>query len=201
MNPFNSISESEAIRRRILDAAEARFRVYGCRKTTMAEIAEDADMSAANLYRYFEDKQDITAACAQRCMRQRLELLREVIRKPGLSAGERLESFVLTMLRYTHEQTHQQKKINELVEIVTSERPELVHEKNKAEQALIAEILAQGNTSSEFDVPDVIGTARTVHAALVLFGVPIFMPLYSLGEFEKAAKDVVHLILRGLARR
>jgi len=201
MNPFNPISESEVIRRRILDAAEARFRVYGCRKTTMAEIAEDADMSAANLYRYFEDKQDITAACAQRCIRQRLELLREVIRKPGLSAGERLASFVLTMLRHTHEQTHQQKKINELVEIVTSERPELVHEKNKAEQALIAEILAQGNTSSEFDVPDVIGTARTVHAALVLFGVPIFMPLYSLGEFEKAAKDVVHLILWRLARR
>ena len=103
MNPLNPISESEAIRRQILDAAEARFRVYGYRKTTMAEIAEDADMSAANLYRYFEDKQDIAATCAQRCTSQRLELLREVIRKPGLSASERLESFVLTMLRYTHE--------------------------------------------------------------------------------------------------
>jgi AcrR family transcriptional regulator len=201
MNPFNPISENEAIRRRILDAAEARFRVYGCRKTTMAEIAEDADMSAANLYRYFEDKQDIAAACAQRYTSQRLELLREVVRKPGLSASEQLESFVLTMLRYTHEQTHQQKRINELVEIVTSERPGFVHEKNKAEQALIAEILAQGNTSSEFDVQDVIGSARIVHAALMLFEVPIFMPLYSLDELEKAAKDVVRLILRGLGRR
>jgi Bacterial regulatory proteins, tetR family. len=49
MNPLNPASESEEIRRRILDAAEARFRVYGYRKTTMAEIAEDTDMSAAIL--------------------------------------------------------------------------------------------------------------------------------------------------------
>ena len=167
MNPLNPISESEAIRRQILEAAEARFRIYGCRKTTMAEIAEDAGMSAANLYRYFEDKQDIAAACAKRCMGERMELLRGVIRQPGQSASERLENFVLTMLRYTHELAHNQKKINELVEMVASERPQTVHEKNRAEQALIAEILAQGNTSSEFDVQDVIGTAWTVHATLL----------------------------------
>ena len=50
----------------------------------MAEIAEDVDMSAANLYRYFEDKQDIAAACAGRCMGGRAELLREVVKRPGL---------------------------------------------------------------------------------------------------------------------
>jgi hypothetical protein len=65
-----------------------------------------------------------------------------------------------------------------LVEIAASERPETVHEKNQAEQALIAEILAHGNRSGEFDVQDVIGTAQTVHATLLLFIVPIFMPLY-----------------------
>ena len=152
MTPVNPIPEGEDVRRRILDAAEARFRVFGYRKTTMAEIAEDVDMSAANLYRYFEDKQDIAAACAGRCMGGRAELLREVVKRPGLAAGGRLESFVLAMLRYTHDLAHNQKKINELVEIVASERPETVREKNRAEQALIAEILAQGNANGEFEV-------------------------------------------------
>ncbi len=201
MNAPNPVSESEQVRGQILEAAEGRFRIYGYRKTTMAEIAEDASMSAANLYRYFEDKQDIAAACAKRCMGERQERLREVTRQRGLSAAERLESFVLTMLRYTHEMAHEQKKINELVEIVTTERPEFVYEKNEAEQALLAEILAQGNNSGEFEVPDVIATARTVHAATVLFNVPIFMGLYPLEKFEQAARNVVGLIIRGLAKR
>ncbi len=195
------LSEGAEVRKQILDAAEARFRVYGYRKTTMAEIAEDVDMSAANLYRYFEDKQDLAAACAGRCMGGRAELLREVVKRPGLPAAERLECFVLTMLRYTHDLAHNQKKINELVEIVASERPDTVREKNRAEQALIAEILAQGNASREFDVLDVIVTAKSVHSALVLFFVPIFMPLYALGELENTARGVVALLVRGLARR
>lgn len=201
MNPPNPIPEGEEVRRQILEAAEARFRVYGYRKTTMGEIAEDVRMSAANLYRYFEDKQDIAAACARRCMEDRLERLREVIRERGLSASERIEHFVLTMLRYTHEMAHAQKKIDELVEIVTSERPAFVHEKNKAEQALIAEILAQGNSSGEFEVTDVIATARTVHASTILFNVPTFMGLYPLQEFEQTATNVVALMIRGLAKR
>lgn len=201
MTAINPIPEGVEIRKRILDAAESRFRVYGYRKTTMAEIAEDVDMSAANLYRYFEDKQDIAAACAGRCMGGRAELLREVVKRPGLGAAERLDAFVLAMLRYTHDLAHNQKKINELVEIVASERPETVREKNRAEQALIAEILAQGNASGEFEVPDVISTAKSVHSAMVLFFVPIFMPLYELAELEQAARGVVGLLVRGLARR
>lgn len=198
---LNPMPESEEVRRQILDAAEARFRVYGYRKTTMAEIAEDKGMSAANLYRYFEDKQDIAAACAKRCLGERTERLRNVVRQPGQSAGERLEALVLTMLRYTYEMAHEQKRINELVETVMAERPEIVYEKNKAEQALIAEILAQGNSTGEFDVPDVIATARTINVALNLFNVPIFMGLFPLPEFEQIAKHVVALLIRGLARR
>lgn len=201
MKPMNPIPDSEGIRLQIQDAAEARFRIYGYRKTTMAEIAEDVDMSAANLYRYFEDKQDIAAACAGRCVGERLQRLRAVIREPGLSASERLQSFVVTMLRYTHEQAHENKKINELVEIVADERPQFVYDKNKAEQALLAEILAQGNSSGEFDVSDVITSARAVHNATALFNVPIFMGLYPLLEFEQGAKQVVDLLLRGLTRR
>ncbi len=88
-----------------------------------------------------------------------------------------------------------------MVEIVARERPETVREKNRAEQALIAEILAQGNANGELDVADVIATAKSVHSALALFFVPIFMPLYELEELEKAARGVVTLLVRGLARR
>jgi AcrR family transcriptional regulator len=201
MVPAQPLTVAQDVRRQILEAAEQRFRVYGYRKTTMAEIAEDTRMSAANLYRYFESKEDIAASCAQHCMGERLELLRQEIRSPGAQAGERLERFVLTMLRYTYEQTHNQRQINELIEGIVVERPAILHAKNEAERALIAEILAQGNSSEEFDVPDIIATAQLVHASLALFSVPVFMPLYPLEELERRARGVVSLLVRGLARR
>jgi AcrR family transcriptional regulator len=201
MVPVQPLTDAREVRRQILEAAEQRFRTYGYRKTTMAEIAEDTRMSAANLYRYFDSKEDIAASCAQRCMGEGLKLLREVIRAPGLQASERLERFVLTMLHYTYEQAHNQRKINELVEGIAVERPAIVHQKNEAERALIAEILAQGNSSGEFDVPDIIATAHIVQVSLALFSVPVFMPLYPLEELERGARGVVSLLVRGLARR
>jgi AcrR family transcriptional regulator len=167
----------------------------------MAEIAEDVGMSAANLYRYFENKQDLAAACASRCIGDQVDLLRDVVRRPGLGASERLERFVLETLRYTFEHTQNRDKVDELVEIVARDRTDIVHQKNRAMCALLAEILAMGNESGEFEVRDVIQTAGAVYTATVAFGVPIFMTLYSLQEFEDKARNVVRLLIRGLEKR
>ena len=50
---------TEAIKHDILDKAFLRFGRFGFGKTTMAEIAKDCDMSAGNLYRYFDNKKEI----------------------------------------------------------------------------------------------------------------------------------------------
>jgi AcrR family transcriptional regulator len=195
------VETTEDTRRNILQAAEGRFRQYGYTKTTMAEIAEDVKMSTANLYRYFENKQDMAAACASRCMGERIETLREVVRRPGLGAAERLEAYLVATLHYTHQQSCDQPNVDQLVEIVARERKQIVHEKVEAECALIAEILVQGNESDEFSVQNVIATAEAVHAAMVLFDVPIFMKLYPLEQFERVARAVARLLVRGLAKR
>lgn len=54
----------ESIKTQILDAAMNRFARFGFGKTTMAEIAKECDMSAGNLYRYYENKAEIAAGCA-----------------------------------------------------------------------------------------------------------------------------------------
>jgi len=189
------------IRLCILDAAEARFRTYGLTKTTMVEIARDTGMSAANLYRYFKNKQDIAAACAQRCIGNQVDLLREVVRSPGLNAADKLERCVLEMLRYTWETAHDQPRINELVNHVILEHSSIVHDKTQESCSLLAEVLAQGNESGEFEVADVVKTAGTVYAALKMFHVPIFMSLYQHDELKRQAQDVVALLLSGLRGR
>ena len=60
-----NISPTETISDTILAAAMRRFEQFGYSKTTMAEIAADCDMSAANIYRYFENKLEIgSRACS-----------------------------------------------------------------------------------------------------------------------------------------
>lgn len=58
-----AIQPAEEVQKEILIAAESRFRTFGYNKTTMAEIAQDCKMSTSNLYRFFENKQDIGEGC------------------------------------------------------------------------------------------------------------------------------------------
>ena len=188
-------------REQILNAANSRFQQYGYGKTTMAEIAGDLSMSAANLYRYFHNKQDIGAGLALRCFAEKEELLRDVLRRPGLTATQRLQEFILTLVRYIHGQCSNRPRIHELVEAVASHRADIVARKHQGERALIAEILAEGNRSGEFAIQDVVTTAETVLATLALFSVPLFMQAYPLQAFEDKAVKVAALLVGGLARR
>ena len=49
-----------------LSEAERLFRVYGYSKTTVADIADAARMSPANVYRFFASKSDINNAICER---------------------------------------------------------------------------------------------------------------------------------------
>ncbi|MDH5527061.1 MAG: TetR/AcrR family transcriptional regulator [Nitrospirota bacterium] len=197
-------TEEADIRARILEAAEARFRVYGFNKTTMAEVASDCRMSAANLYRYFDSKQAIGAAIAERCIGEQASRLRQLIRDNGPTAGEKIERFVIEVLHYTYEQLAGQPKMAELVEHICAERKDLVRE-GKLHQmvSLVAEIIAEGNRSGEFAVDDVIGAAHGVVMATVPFHSPfiIMSGVFEKAELEVSARQVAGLLVQGLAAR
>jgi AcrR family transcriptional regulator len=197
----NELKVIEDLRTQILDAATKRFEQYGYGKTTMAEIAQDSGMSAANLYRYFKNKQDIAAACSNRCMCEHHDLMRELVRQDFPSTAEKLRAYVVEGLKATHQMYVDQPKINELVEFIASERQDIVHDKMKAQHALIAEILVQGNQTGEFDITDIVTSARAVQNVLIKFNVPLFMALHPIDEFITMANEVVDLILQGLHKR
>ncbi len=166
----------------------------------MAEIAVDVEMSAANLYRYFHNKLDIGEACCNRCMQVRIDRLRQVTRSGESGAAQRLEKFFLENLYVTHEMVSERPHINEMVELITLRKPELVKAKVRDIISLLAEILAHGNERGEFEVDDVVDTATTVHASMILFEVPIFVGLYPFDEYAARARALAQLLIRGLAR-
>ncbi len=193
--------ESEQIRGQILDAADLRLRTYGYGKTTMMEIASDVSMSAANLYRYFDNKLDIGAALAQRCFNERHAILREVVEREGISASEKLEAFVITNLHYTHTQYSEAPKINELVDIIVTEHCEIIQSRIENDLKLIITILESGIQNDEFSIENILNTAQAVQHAIIKFNVPLFMSMYPLNEFEQHAKNLVQLLVRGLGAR
>ncbi|HHM06266.1 MAG TPA: TetR/AcrR family transcriptional regulator [Gammaproteobacteria bacterium] len=191
----------EDTRARILTAAEQRFRQWGYTKTTMADIAGDCHMSAANLYRYFQNKQDIAAAFACQCLNEEETLLKSIVADNTLSAGERLQSFVLETLHHTYRKHEENPRINELVETVCQKRQDIVEHHVNTKLRLLGELLVRGMESGEFDSLDAESTAEAILSAITLFDVPFFMHLYPLSQFERKAQGVVELILRAVKKR
>ena len=201
MSIMDAIIETpEQIRARILEAAQRRFEQFGFNKTTMAEVAQDCKMSAANLYRYFENKQDIGAQLACRCLGEEEAILREVVSRREQSAAARLRAFVLEMLHRTYQTWSERPRIDEMVEAICKERTDVIEQHRAAKRRLLVALLAEGNASGEFDVPDPAKAADGILTATVMFDVPLFMHMSPLADFEQHAQNLSELVLRGLLK-
>ena len=186
------------VREQILAAAFDRFVRFGYNKTTMAEIAGDCDMSAANIYRYFDNKLDIGAHLANQCLAQLVTLQSEIVARKQTAASERLRELVFATLRYTHDQWLETPLVNELVTALCGDRMDIVDTYKQAERSVIIELLEDGNTSGEFRVTDPQDTAAALQTAMTLFSMPLLMPAYPREVFEEKAEALVRLLLTGL---
>ena len=191
----------ETIREQILDSASERFQQFGYGKTTMAEIASDCEMSASNLYRFFENKQDIGAALAAGCLMTRAEHLGMVVAQSDRGAAERLEEYIQIMLHHTHQQCSTAPRMVELVDHICEHRPDLVMDHQQDMTSLMSELLQQGVASGEFEIVDIEAVAKAILTATVVFEVPHFMSLHTLKEFETLASNLSHLLVCGLQKR
>lgn len=186
------------VRQRILAAAKRRFFHYGYGKTTMAELAQDCNMSAGNLYRFFPSKLDIAEAIATDSEDKGLEAFAELVRRPGLSARERLREFLFLELRSTFAMLEMHPKVLEMAAIITHERPEFANRRLAIMRGLISEILAEGNAAGEFAVEDVTFTAEMIQSATMKFHYPQLWTRLTLDKLERELAGVFEMLMRGL---
>jgi AcrR family transcriptional regulator len=91
-----------AVRQATLDTAAALVAEHGLRSVTMSEIAEEAGIGRATLYKYFSDVEAILVAWHERQVTGHLEHLAEVRDQAG-DAGERLEAVLEAYALISHE--------------------------------------------------------------------------------------------------
>lgn len=194
----SATQSSEDIRQAILQAATERFTQFGYNKTTMAEIARDCNMSAGNLYRYFDNKLDIGANLACGCINTKLATLNHIIQQAERPAAERLRDFVLATLEYTYEQWHSNPRMNEMVNAICGSRLDIVEQFKLEEHQLLVQLLQDGIIRGEFSIADINDSAMAIATAIMAFNVPLLMPLCTLEAFREKAECVVKLMLTGL---
>lgn len=191
-------SESvEPIRETIIDAAEARLAEYGYTKTTLNEIATEAAMSAANLYRFFENKLDIAASVARRLLSRREAALQAAV-KGEESAVAQLQAYILTALRFDRELQEDAPHLARMLEKLLEERKELAALHRKARQELLASLIQAGMDSGELAPGDATQIAQTLRAAFILFETPMINRQYPQAEIERLALQVITVLLQGL---
>lgn len=192
-----SVEPADAIRAAIIDAAAARFTEYGYTKTTLNEIATEAGMSAANLYRFFENKLDIAASVARRLLAQREAALQAAVAGEP-SAVAQLQAYILSALRFNRDLQDGAPHLARMLEKLLEERKELAVLHRKARQELLARLIQAGMDSGELAPGDAQQIAQTLRAAFILFETPMLHRQYPQAEIERLALQVVTVLLQGL---
>ena len=190
-------------RETILEAARVRFGYYGFNKTTMAEIAKDCHMSAANIYRHFNGKNDIIAVLATNLLKHQEARLAEIVAFKSSGSAEKLRKFFIESIVITRQYATEQPKMKEMVDFICQERFDLVQSHKKNKQEFIETILREGASSGEFVIADtdMVSTAEAVLDSTVIFHTPLVMDMYSTEDLKSSCDRILKLILAAITLR
>lgn len=155
-------------RERIVSAARARFRHYGIQKTTMQEIAGDADVAVGTLYRYFKDKDDLVVACADEFIGRHQQLVDDVLRS-RLAPDKKLRRYLVERFRECREVGSSSRHAAELARAVIRLKPDRLEHEGRIMFATSADILRQGCDAGQFHCTDVEKDARVLLYSLAYF--------------------------------
>ncbi|RMH61318.1 MAG: TetR/AcrR family transcriptional regulator [Zetaproteobacteria bacterium] len=184
-------------RERILTAASRRFADYGYAKTTMAEIARDAQMSAGNLYRHFASKEAIAVAAIERQLATKLEV--------GIRAAaaeqdplHALKAFLLARLRQGHAVFAGTRHLFDMMRLMNERHRNLLLAWEKRVIDALAEILERGMVQQRFRSIDAQRTAYDIHQATMRYNHPVALRNNPLSILEADLERLIDLLYTGL---
>lgn len=93
-------TEAGARRRaQILDEAEALIESASFDELKMETVADSIGVAKSTLYHYFPQKEDMLFALHEQTMLEQIEQLREIVRLPESTFGERLRQVIMHQMR------------------------------------------------------------------------------------------------------
>jgi AcrR family transcriptional regulator len=195
------MDEKAQTRALILDAAGKRFRHYGYQKTTMSEIARDLSMSTGNLYRFYPSKLDIAEAHAHFHEEDEDRLMAQIVAQP-LPAVDRLRAFSRMVLEETFKVIDESKKVFELAQAISRERPAYANRRLAQERVYLKAMIREGIAEGVFEpIVDIEFTAEMYQCATMKFRYPQLYNCFNLDMLRRELEGTMDLMLVGFNKR
>lgn len=194
MNPADQQVDTRV---KILTEAERLFRHYGYGKTTIADISDACNMSAANIYRFFPSKSALVEAICANVIAQLEQMLLPVLRAKE-PVAVRLEQFIKILYNHTLENLLDHRKVHEMVVVAMEEQWVAVRAHVDRVRLLLKELIKDGIASGEFRAQDVERASHCAQAAMVCFCHPVVVAQKLDDENRARPEEVAAFIVQAL---
>jgi AcrR family transcriptional regulator len=163
-----AVVEKSVRRQEIIEAARARFRQFGIRKTSMQDIAADLGLSVGTLYLSFKSKDELIVGCAQRFAEKHKQSAEELL-ATDLPADEKLLTYVIDRYRAVEETRVGSNYVVEIAKAVIKLNPERFEEDDRWLFDNIHTILKEGIQSGLFSIEDPVRDTEVFVQAVTYF--------------------------------
>lgn len=188
------------IRKRIVEAAEARIWRQGLAATKIDEIAADVGIGKGSIYLFFENKEQIALSVAKRHKESILAEQRLVAQDDTLPYAERVRQVLKIPIYVAHRFSRRYPHARQMILDLYTHSPEKWHALRDDGISVLEDVLAAGRVNGCFEFGDARLTAETLKDMTSGF----LPPQWWTGEtaqFEQRVDAVIDLGLNAIARR
>ncbi len=185
--------DKEDIKQKILEAAKKRFDHYGFNKTTVEEIAEDANIGKGSVYSHFKSKKEILIALIADYNLCILKDAEDVFNSP-LPVYERFLNLIITRFVSIYEYCTNTPHGFEVAEATSTIKDKLIEaltDSNMKMDDFLTELIKEGNQEGILNVKDPKKFADHISTSF-----RILYPGYKLGKSWDEARDYIETLVQ-----
>ncbi|AHB11107.1 TetR/AcrR family transcriptional regulator [Zymomonas mobilis] len=185
-------------RGQIIAAAYEHFRLYGYKKTTVADMAKAIGLSTAYLYKFFESKKAIGEEICALCHNKLLIDIKTIVKENAL-APEKLRKIFQSLAQNGAKLFFHNRKMHDIVASAIEEKWHAAIAFDQELNSIIHSIILEGREQGVFERKTPIDeTCRAVALALQPIRHPILLE-YNLETIDNDATMLANLVLRSFA--
>ncbi|MFT6396111.1 MAG: AcrR family transcriptional regulator [Bradymonadia bacterium] len=182
-------------RQSILKAAETLLSRYGYAKTTVADVAREADIGVGTVYLEFKGKDSIVEALTKRYRDEILDVLAAIASDESLSHSERLTKFLVHRHMSISDFAERGHHALDMISCVCPASAQAVGAHFEAEVTLLAELVLRGEAAGELSSP-----SAKLEAEALLRVSDMYAPGGTHPELFEERVAALELMVRGLGK-